>query len=96
MTTPLQRAFEKSAIRRMLAYYVMKENRIRIKGYKRLFNYAVGKAFSGPEAQIKQSLLLLLTCYDLPPDLRKEACKLLAMAETALTTEQRKLLDKSL
>ena len=97
MATELQRAFGKSAIRRLFAAAVMQNEGIQIKGYKRTMNAVFTEALEAyTEPQIKYFLYSALQCYDLPEKERAEALKLLRMAETTLTEEQRERMAAAL
>ena len=77
-----------------MAFYTMLDNGIQIKGFKRLFNSIYGDILDTmPEPQIKLYLFELLQCYDITPEERAEAIKLLQMSETTLTAEQLQKLD---
>lgn len=90
MATRLQMAFSKSAIRRRMALDMMQSENITVRGYKRLMNGVYTEVLQQmPEPRIKLFLYSVLQCYDITPDERAEALKLLQMAETALTAEQR-------
>lgn len=68
-----------------------------IRRTKRLFNKIAADVFGNmSEAAIKKLLYELLQCYDIPPEMKQEAIKLLQLSETAFTTEQRQRLLLSL
>ena len=60
------------------------------RGYKRLWNSIIADVYEGiTEAGIKRQLYSFLQCYDITPDERAECLRLLQLAETALTEDQR-------
>lgn len=91
--TRLQYAFSKSAIRRRFALELMQSEGLPVKGYKRLMNSVYSEVLEAKnEPQIKYILLSVLQCYDITPEERAEALKLLQMGETTLSEAQRQQL----
>lgn len=89
MATQMQRAFARSIISRRIAAETAALDGLRAEGNKRLMNEIVADLLGNvPETKIKFFLYGFLMCYDISPEERQAAFRLLDLAQTALTAKQ--------